>query len=103
MAVLIRAGIKVAEALRDRHHETDEALTDVLMSDRQAAPLTSATAQAQVPARELETGGTRCARTQQMRLRKTSPGDEMHTVTIMSCPTVYKIVYTGLKGLCMTG
>ena len=60
--MLIRAGLKVAEALRDRHHETDEALTEVLMSDRQAAPQTSATAQAQVPGRELETGRTRCAR-----------------------------------------
>lgn len=71
MAVLIRAGLKVAEVLRDRHHETQEALTEVLMSDRQTAPLTSATTQAQVPPKALETGCTCRARTLQMRLLKT--------------------------------
>ena len=83
MGALIRAGLKVAAVLRDKHEERYESLTEVLVSDRQVAPTTCAQEQAQVPAgvfareREQSVGAVRM---QQMRASDSHSIGEKQTV-----------------------
>ncbi len=89
MGALIRAGLKVAAVVRDPHEERDASLTEVLVSDRQVAPTTSAQEQAQVPAgvfaREREQSiGAGC--TQQMRVSDSHSIGEKQTVYIYVNP-----------------